>query len=159
MTNERAGFWSTLRDAVRGTQHDLTAIPIRRAVVLLAVPTVLEMAMESVLTVVDIFFVSRLGSDALATVGLTESMLSPMYALAMGLSAAATAVIARRAGAKDREGAAVAAAQVIFVAVVLSALLGAAGVVASPWLLALMGADAGSSPPARATPRSCSAGA
>ena len=142
MSDPAPTVWSTLREAVRGTNADLTAIPIRRAVVLLAVPTVLEMSMESVLTVVDIFFVSRLGSDAVATVGLTESMLSPMYALAMGLSAAATATISRRAGEKDWDGAAVAAFQVIVVAIALAATLGAIGFFLSPNLLAAMGADA-----------------
>jgi putative MATE family efflux protein len=142
MTDDATTFWSTLREAVRGTTQDLTAIPIRRAVLLLAVPTVLEMSMESILTVVDIFFVSRLGSSAVATVGLTESMLSPVYALAMGLTAAATAVIARRAGEKDANGAAVAAVQVVALAIALSAVFGVAGSIAAPRLLALMGADA-----------------
>jgi len=142
MSDDATTLWSTLREALRGTTQDLTAIPIRRAVLLLAVPTVLEMSMESILTVVDIFFVSRLGSSAIATVGLTESMLSPVYALAMGLAAAATAVIARRAGEKDANGAAVAAVQVVVVAFALATALGVAGAIASPRLLALMGADA-----------------
>lgn len=135
------GVWATLREAVRGTEQDLTAVSIRRAVVLLAVPTVLEMSMESLLTVVDIFFVSRLGSDAVATVGLTEAMLSPVYALAMGLSAAATALIARHTGAKEPDRAARAAVQVIGLAVVLAALFGILGVVLAPRLLAAMGAS------------------
>lgn len=142
MTTDSTSLWSTVREAVRGTQQDLTAIPIRRAVVLLAVPTVLEMSMESVLTIVDIFFVSKLGSAAVATVGLTESMLSLTYALAMGLSAAATAIISRRAGEKDWDGASIAAVQVIFLAIAIAAVLGTLGGVASPRLLALMGADA-----------------
>lgn len=143
MTTDSTTVWATLREAVRGTKQDLTAIPIRRAIVLLAVPTVLEMSMESILTIVDIFFVSRLGSDAVATVGLTESMLSPTYALAMGLSAGATAIISRRAGEKDMDGAAIAAVQVIVIAIATAAILGIAGVLASPNLLALMGADPG----------------
>jgi putative MATE family efflux protein len=134
-------WWSTLREAIRGTNQDLTAIPLRRAIVLLAVPTVLEMSMESILTVVDIFFVSKLGSAAVATVGLTEAMLSPTYALAMGLSAAATAVIARRAGEKEWDAAAIAAVQVVLMAVALAVTMGAAGALASRRLLALMGAD------------------
>jgi hypothetical protein len=76
-SSEEPPLWSPVREAVRGTTQDLSDIPIRRAVVLLAVPTVLEMSMESLLTIVDIIFVSRLGSNAVATVGLTESMLSP----------------------------------------------------------------------------------
>jgi putative MATE family efflux protein len=132
---------STLREAVRGTQQDLTAIPIRRAVVLLAVPTLLEMSMESILVVVDMFFVSRLGSAAVATVGITEVMLSPTYALAMGLASAATAVIARRAGEKEWDGAAIAAVQVMLLAVALAVPLGGSGSALSAALLALMGAD------------------
>lgn len=125
---------------MRGTTQDLTAIPIRRAVVLLAVPTVLEMSMESLFAVVDIFFVSKLGPAAVAAVGLTESMLSLAYAVAMGLGAGATAIIARRTGEKDADGAASAAVQVILVAVVIAAMLGLAGVVLAPRLLGAMGA-------------------
>jgi putative MATE family efflux protein len=139
--SEAAGAWATIREALRGTKQDLTAIPIRRAVVLLAVPMVLEMSMESLLTVVDIFFVSRLGSDAVATVGLTEAMLSPVYALAMGLSAGATAIIARRTGEKDADGAARTAVQGLLAAVVGAAVLGAIGLALSSHLLALMGAS------------------
>ena len=136
-----AEIWSTIREAIRGTKQDLTAIPIRRAIVLLAVPTVLEMSMESLLTIVDIFFVSKLGSNAVATVGLTESMLSIVYALAMGVSTAATAMIARKIGEKDRDGAAVAAVQAIGVAVVVALSVGVAGALLSPRLLAAMGAE------------------
>ena len=141
-TDGGPGFWSTVREAVRGTEQDLTAIPIRRAIVLLAVPTVLEMSMESLLTVVDIFFVSKLGSDAVATVGLTEAMLSPVYALAMGISAAATAIVARHTGAKEPERAASAAVQVILLATALALLVGGAGLLLAPHLLELMGASA-----------------
>lgn len=136
------GLWATLREAIRGTEQDLTSVSIRRAVVLLAVPTVLEMSMESLLTVVDIFFVSKLGSDAVATVGLTEAMLSPIYALAMGLSAAATALIARHTGAKEHDRAARAAVQVIGLAVGIAVVFGITGVVLAPHLLAAMGASA-----------------
>jgi putative MATE family efflux protein len=136
-------IWATLREAIRGTTEDLTSrgVPIRRAVLLLAIPTVLEMSMESLLTIVDIFVVSRLGSDAVATVGLTESMLSPAYALAMGLSAGATALVSRRVGEKDPEGAAIAAVQGIAACIVCAALVGAMGALLAPHLLALMGAS------------------
>jgi len=134
-------FWSTVREAVRGTHEQLTDIPVRRAVVLLAVPMVLEMSMESLFAIADIFFVSKLGSNAVATVGLTESMLALVYALAMGLAAGATAVISRRTGEKDMDGAAVAAVQVILAAVVLTSILGTVGVLLAPRLLALMGAE------------------
>jgi putative MATE family efflux protein len=134
------GLWATVREAIRGTTQDLTAIPIGRAIVLVAVPTVLEMSMESLLTIVDIFFVSKLGSSAVATVGLTEAMLSPVYALAMGLSTGATAIISRRVGEKDTDGGAVAAVQVIVAALVVAALIGTVGVLSSAHLLGLMGA-------------------
>ncbi|MBX3200687.1 MAG: MATE family efflux transporter [Labilithrix sp.] len=137
---ETKSFWATVGEALRGTEQELTSIPIERAVLLLAVPMVLEMSMESLFAVVDIFFVSKLGSDAVATVGLTESMLALVYALAMGLSAGATAIVSRRTGEKDLEGAATAAGQVIFVALACAALLGAAGALLSPHLLAAMGA-------------------
>src|SRR5262245_61560504 len=105
----REGFWSTLRDALRGTHRDYTAGPIGSAIVLLAVPMVLEMVLESVFAIVDVFWVSKLGADAVATVGLTESILALIYAVAIGLSMGATATVARRIGEKDPERAAVAA--------------------------------------------------
>src|ERR687892_372664 len=105
-------WWSTLRDAVRGSHHaDYTEIPLERAIVLLAVPMVLEMLMESVFAVADVFFVGRLGADAVATVGITESMMTILYAIAIGLSIGATATVARRIGEKKPEGAAPAPGQ------------------------------------------------
>lgn len=138
---EQPGFWETIREALRGTSDDLTAVPIRRAVVLLALPTVLEMSMEALFTIVDIFLASRLGPDAVSAVGLTESMMSVVYSLAMGLSAGAVAIIARRIGEKDAEGAARAAVDVIALSLLTSVLLGAAGAMLAPRLLAVMGAD------------------
>jgi putative MATE family efflux protein len=135
------GLWSTIRQAIRGSQEDLTAIPLRRAVLLLAAPVVLEMSMESLFAVVDIFYVSHLGSDAVATVGLTETLLSPVYALSLGLSAGATALISRRTGEKDAEGAATAAGQVILVALVYAALIGTGGVLLASAFLSAMGAS------------------
>src|SRR3989475_3170575 len=95
---ERHSVWSVIRDAVRGTHHDYTAGPIGRAIVLLAIPMVLEMGMESIFAVVDVFWVLRLGPDAVATVGLTESMLTLVYTAAMGLSIGVAAAVARRIG-------------------------------------------------------------
>src|SRR5437764_10801368 len=107
----REGFWSNVREALRGSEQDYTRGSIGRAIFLLAIPMVLEMAMESIFAVTDVFFVGRLGPDAVATIGLTESMLTLVYALAMGLGIGTTAVVARRTGAKDRESAAHAAVQ------------------------------------------------
>ncbi len=135
------GAWSTIGEALRGSRRDFTKMPIGRAVFLLAVPMVLEMAMESLFGVVDIFVVSKLGADAVAVVGLTETLLSMLYALALGFSIAATAVVARRIGEKDTEGAAIAAVQVIAVAILASGVIGILGALNGPRLLALMGAS------------------
>jgi putative MATE family efflux protein len=135
------GFLSTIREAIRGSQEDLTSAPLHRAVLLLATPVILEMSMESLFAIVDIFYVSRLGSEAVATVGLTETMLSPVYAISIGLSAGATALIARRTGEKDPEGAATAAGQVILVALAFAALIGVGGVLLAPSVLSAIGAS------------------
>ena len=126
--------------ALRGRGGDITAGPLRRSVILLAVPMVLEMAMESVFAVVDIFFVSRLGPGAVAAVGLTESLLTIVYTVAVGLSIGVTAVVARRMGEGRRSAAADAAFQGLVVGVAISAVLGVAGVVHAERLLRLMGA-------------------
>ena len=112
-TRRRRGTWATLREALRGSSLDYTTAPVGRAIVMLAVPMVMEMAMESIFVVADVFWVAHLGADAVATVGLTESMLTMIYTLAMGLSIGATAIVARRIGEKDAEGAARAAVQAI----------------------------------------------
>lgn len=133
-------WWSSIREAIRGSEADLTAVSIRRAIFLLAVPTVLEMSMESLFAIVDIFFVSKLGSNAVATVGITESALAPLYAIAMGLAAAATATVARRIGEKDSEGAAKAAAHVIALAVICALFFGGLGAWNARGILVVMGA-------------------
>lgn len=134
-------FWSSVREALRGTRQDFTEVPIRRAILLLAVPMILEMGMESLFVIVDIFWVSRLGAEAVATVGLTEAMLTLIYTVAMGLSIGATATVARRIGEKDPERAARAAVQVIVLGVALSIVIGVAGALSAPRLLGLMGAS------------------
>jgi len=134
-------FWATVREALAGShQGEYTDGPIGRAILLLAVPMVLELVLESVFAVVDVFFVSRVGPDAVATVGLTESMLTLVYAVAIGLSMGATAVVARRVGEGDRDGAALAAVQAIALALVVAAPVGAVGAWFAPSLLAAMGA-------------------
>src|SRR5438132_4688053 len=138
-----AGNWENIKEALRGAHHDYTSGPIGRAIFLLAVPMVLETVLESVFAVVDVFFVSRLGADAVATIGLTESMMVLIYTLAMGLGIGATATVARRIGEKDPDGASHAAAQAVLLALLISLLLGATGVFAAPALLRGMGASPG----------------
>ena len=133
------GFWKTVGQALRGVRHDYTDGPIGRAIVLLAVPMVLEMVLESVFAVVDVFWVSRLGADAVATVGMTESMLALVYSLAIGLSMGAAATVARRIGEKDHEGAARAAVQSIALGVAAAVPIGIIGAVFAPQFLGLMG--------------------
>ncbi|MES1206164.1 MAG: MATE family efflux transporter [Pseudomonadota bacterium] len=134
-------FWALVRESIRGSRPDLTQIPLGRAVVLLAVPMVLEMSMESIFAVADIFWVSKLGPDATAAVGLTESMMIIIYALAMGLCMGGAAVVARRIGGKDPDGAARATVQMIIMGVVLAAVMGTIGATQAPRLLALLGAS------------------
>jgi len=136
----RAGI-AALRSAVSGAEHDYTSGSVGRALFLLAIPMVLEMGMESVFVLVDIFFVSRLGSAAVAAVGLTEAVLTLLYALAIGLSLGATALIARRIGEGDREAACATAGQVVWVGLGFSLVIGVAGVVYAADLLRLMGAE------------------
>ncbi|HRP24149.1 MAG TPA: MATE family efflux transporter [Thauera sp.] len=131
-----------LRAALRGTDADYTRIPLKRAVFLLAVPMMLELVLESTFAVVDIFFVAKLGSSAVATVGLTETYLFLLYSIAMGLAMAVTAIVARRIGEHRGEEAALSAVQAIVVAVLVSLPFAVAGIVWAQELLRLMGADA-----------------
>ena len=117
------GFWSAIREALRGSHRDYTSGPIGRSIILLAIPMVLEMCMESIFAVVDIKWVSYLGPDAMATVGLTESLMTLVYTLAIGLSIGATATVARRIGEKNPDGAARAAVQAIVMALIVSTVI------------------------------------
>ena len=135
------GFWQAVRAAIRGSSVDFTEAPLRTAIILLAVPMVLEMAMESVFAVVDIFWVSQLGAESVATVALTESFLALVYTAAMGLSIGVTAVVARRSGEKDPEAAARTTVQAIALGLAISAVIAVIGLLWAPELLALMGAD------------------
>jgi putative MATE family efflux protein len=132
-----------LREAVLGSQQNFTEGSIGRAIVLLSVPMILEMVMESLFGIVNVFYVAGLGAEAIATVGLTESMLTIVFGIAIGLSMATTATVARRTGEHDPEGAAIAAVQSIIVGVLTSLPLAVAGVAFAPTLLGLMGAEAG----------------
>ncbi len=133
--------FTLVKEALRGSSRDFTAGPIGPAIVVLAIPMVMEMCMESLFAVVDVFFVAKLGADAVATVGLTESMLAIVYSVAMALSIGATATVSRRIGEKDTEGASVAAVQVIILGVLVSVALGVVGALNARRLLSLMGAS------------------
>jgi putative MATE family efflux protein len=133
------GLWSSLREAVMGTSQDFTQGNIGRAILLLAVPMVLEMSMESLFGVVDVFWVSRLGADAVATVGLTETALVVVFVIALGLSMGATALVARRIGEKDERAAGLVAVQAIIIGLVVSATTAVVGYFFAPNLLHIMG--------------------
>jgi len=135
------GLWGLVRQALAGTRHDFTTLPVRRAILLLAIPMVAEMLMESLFSLADIFWVSKLGASATATVVLTESMLVIVYSFAMGLSIGGAAIVARRTGAQDPDGAARAVVQAIALGVGLAAVVGLVGAFAGHRLLAAMGAS------------------
>lgn len=131
---------AAIRLSLNGEEQDYTVGSIPRAIVLLAIPMILEFSLESVFAVVDMFFVAKLGENATATVGLTESVVTIVYSLAMGLSMAATAIIARRTGEKNPEGASHAAAQALGVGLVISLVLGLVGALFGGDILRMMGA-------------------
>jgi putative MATE family efflux protein len=135
--------WGFLREALAGTQQDFTEGNLSRAIALLAIPTMLEMSMESLFGVVDAFWVASLGADAMSAVGLTEGLIVLVFAIAMGLATATSATIARRIGEKDPEGASVAAVQGIASGIVVTVLLGIVGGITAPWLLGWMHATPG----------------
>ncbi|MCO4821353.1 MAG: MATE family efflux transporter [Flavobacteriaceae bacterium] len=129
------------KDALSGKEQDFTSGSIRRAVFMLSIPMILEMLMESIFALVDILYVSKVSVNAVATIGLTESIITLVYAVAIGLSMAATAVVARRVGEKDIKGASQAAVQVIFLGVIISMGITAIGIFYPKDLLELMGAE------------------
>ena len=138
----QTGFWAAVREAIQGSEQDYTEGSLRRAIALLAIPMVLELGLESVFAVVDVFYVARLGPEAVAAVGLTEAILTVVYSVATGLSVATTAMVARRIGEKDAEAASVAAVQAIWLGVAVSA-LGSLAALVAPRLLGLMGGSPG----------------
>lgn len=133
-------FWPVIREAVRGSNRDFTKGPIGLAIFLLAVPMILEMSMESLFAIVDIFFVAKLGADSVAIVGLTESVMALIYAVAFGFAIGATATVARRSGEGDEAGAAKSAAHVIYCGVLVSLVISAIGIAFAPQILTLLGA-------------------
>src|ERR1700726_1993597 len=134
-------IWQSIREAIRGSHQDFTTGSLNRAILLLAIPMVLEMVLESLFAVVDVFWVGRLGADAVATVGLTESLRSLVFAVGLGLTLPTPAMVARRIGEKDPAGAAVAGVQAIAIGIAISVLFGVPCVFLAPRLLALMGAS------------------
>jgi putative MATE family efflux protein len=139
-----SSFFTVLKQSLKGSEVDLTAISIKKAIILLAIPMMLEMAMESVFALVDLYFVGHLknSSYAIQTVGLTESVLTVIYSLAIGLSMAATAVVARRIGEKDPEAASKAGMQTIVIAVIINLAISIFGFLHASDLLLIMGASA-----------------
>ena len=138
----KKSLWENLVDAIKGTEADYTQISIRKAIFLLAIPMILELVMESVFAVVDIYFVGKLGASAIATVGLTETYLFILYSVAMGLAMAVTAIIARRTGERNTKDSGTAAFQSILIGLIASIPLMIGGIFFSKELLGLMGADA-----------------
>ncbi len=134
-------FRSIFMEAIRGSERDFTKGSIGLAVFLLAVPMIFEMIMESVFAVVDVYFVSSLGADAVAIVGITESMMFLIYAVAMGVAVAATATVSRRIGEKDADGAARSATHAIYMGLIVSVLMGVIGIIFAPDFLRLLGAE------------------
>jgi len=134
-------FFNNVTEALSGTEQDFTEGKLSRAILLLSIPAVLEMVMESVFVIVDIFFVSKLGANAVATVGITESMVTVIYAIAIGLGTATTSMVSRRIGEKKPDAASVAALQAIITGVIISVLIGLPGALFSKHLLGLMGAS------------------
>ena len=140
-TEAPPSLWQSVKEALRGSHQDYTTGSLNRSILLLAIPMVLEMVLESLFAVVDVFWVSRLGSDAVATVGLTESVLTLVFAIGIGLSMSTTAMVARRIGEKDANGAAISAVQAVFLGLVASVALGLPFFLFAPKLLGLMGAS------------------
>lgn len=134
-------FWTVLRETFVGTERDFTEGSIPIALIVLAIPMILEMSMEAVFALVDTFFVAKLGAESIAVVGLTESTLALIYAVGIGLSIGATATVARRIGEKDNDGAARTATHVVYLGVIVSAIMGAVGVILAPYILGWLGAE------------------
>jgi putative MATE family efflux protein len=142
MTSNRPSLFSLIKQSIRGGEHDYTAGSIRQAIVLLAIPMVLELILEGVFAVVDIYFVGHLpnSSNAIATVGLTEFSITIVYSLAIGLSTAATALVARRIGEKNPDAAAHAGMQSLVIALIAGVVFGTLGIIFAPDVLHIMGA-------------------
>lgn len=140
-TSSTKTFINVIKESLNGKEQDYTVGSIRRAVFLLAIPMILELSLESVFAVVDMFFVGKLGENAIATVGLTESVITIIYSIAIGLSTGATAIVARRIGEKDPESAAHAGAQSLIICLIATIIVSVPGVIFAGDILAMMGAS------------------
>jgi putative MATE family efflux protein len=138
-TSKVSRFFSLVKQSLKGGEYDYTQGNIKKAIVLLAIPMILELSLESVFAVVDMFFVGKLGANAIATVGLTELTLTIVYSVAIGLSTAATAVVARRIGEKNPDAAAHAGMQSLLISLIVTVVVSAVGVVFAPDILKVMG--------------------
>ncbi|MCA1746780.1 MAG: hypothetical protein LC655_03725, partial [Bacteroidales bacterium] len=132
-------LWSDLKESIRGTEKDFTTIPVSKAILLLSIPMVLEMVMESIFALADIYFVSRLGAQEVAVVGITESLITVIYAIGMGLGVGTTALVSRRIGERNPRGAAQAAVQAIIATAAISLVFSFIGVIYAKDLLRFMG--------------------
>ena len=139
--NNIKSFFGDIKEAVSGTEQDFTEGKLSRAILLLSIPAVLEMIMESIFVIADIFFVSKLGADAVATVGITESLITIVYAISLGLATATTSMVSRRIGEKNPEKAAKTAFQAILTGIIVSVIIGVPGAIYSERLLEAMGAS------------------
>ena len=138
-TNKLSHFFALLKQSLRGDEHDYTQGSIRSAIVLLAIPMILELSLESVFAVVDMFFVGKLGAAAIATVGLTELAITIIYSVAIGLSTAATAVVSRRIGEKNPDAAAHAGMQSLLIALLVTVVTSSIGIIFAPDILRILG--------------------
>lgn len=142
MSDERQSIWALVCEAVRGSDRDFARLELRKAIPLLAIPMVLEMAMEAIFALADVFFVARLGPNAIATVGLTESLVTIVYALGIGIAMPVTAMVSRRYGEGDRKAASRVGGQALLLALGVGLLLGLPAPLFADDLLRVMGAEA-----------------
>jgi putative MATE family efflux protein len=139
--NKLKSFFRDVSEAVTGSEQDFTEGRLSRAILLLSVPAILEMVMESIFVIADIYFVSKLGADAVATVGITESMVTIIYAISIGLGTATTSIVSRRIGEKNPDAAARAAFQAIVTGLFISSIIAIPGAILAKKLLGFMGAS------------------
>lgn len=138
---EKMSWWALVKASLTSDERDFTQIPLKPAVILLAIPMMLETSVEALFAITDIFFVAKLGSEAIATVGITEAVITLLYAVGIGLSMSITALVARRIGENDQPRAVVVAGQSILIGFVLSLVIGISGAVYARDILTFIGAS------------------